>query len=68
MDMVLDMLETMEVSFNEDGKCDLVLLAPGGNNLTFSVEQQARFDQILGEKKRVHDATKRSRRLPPANQ
>lgn len=68
IDMVLDMLETMEVSFNEDGKCDLVFLAPEGNNLTFSAEQQARFDQIIGEKKRVHDATKRSRRLPPTNQ
>lgn len=68
-DLMLEVLEAMPVTFDEDGKANLTLVvAPE----TFQAaaksrptpEQQARFDAILAKKKETYDASRRTRRLP----
>lgn len=65
-DLLLEMLERIEVSFEGDGAPNLALVVPPGalNNLPEpTIEQRERFDQIMSEKRRAYDASKRHRRL-----
>ena len=68
-DLVLDMLEQTEISFNEDGSPNfsVVLHPTQAEKLLASPvtpEQKRRQAEILARKKAEQDAQKRTRRLP----
>ena len=65
-DHVIDAVETMDVSFDENGKTSLTLLmAPGleGRLGAPSPDQQARHDQVLARKREEWRARRGERRL-----
>lgn len=65
----LEVLESMEIHFDEHGKHDLTLIVPPelhqqlANNPPTEA-QHARYEEIMRRKKEEHDATRRTRRLP----
>lgn len=72
-ELMLEMLEAMPVTFDDDGKANLTLLvAPETSQAAAksppTAEQQARFDAILAKKKEAYDASRRTRRLPREGQ
>jgi hypothetical protein len=72
-DLVLDMLETAEVTFDNDGKpTTQLVMSPKIATLLHAIEQtpeqEQRFQEIMQRKKDAWDAQQRPRRLPRQEQ